>query len=144
MIFTDRNTESIGFLIAEVRTANGAIPVENALVYVYPSSEGQNDRQNDVIYSLRTDSSGMTERVALPTQAKELSMAPNGSQPFTNYNVTVTAEGYYSSDKSRVPIFAGVTSILPFDIIPLSEYGDPESFTPDGIGRFTVTPNTEL
>lgn len=136
----DKNTESIGFLIAEVRTANGAIPIEGARVYVYAAD----DQQNDVIYSLRTDISGRTERVALDAKSKELSMSPGNVQPFTIYNITATADGYYSSDKSRVPIFEGVTSILPFNLIPLSEHSDPESFNPDGIGRFTVTPDTDL
>ncbi len=134
----DKNTESIGFLIAEARTANGAIPIEGARVYVYASD----DERNDVIYSLRTDISGRTERVALKAKSKELSMSPGNAQPFEIYNITVTAEGYYSSDKSRVPIFEGVTSILPFNLIPLSEYSNPESFNPDGQGRFTVTPDT--
>lgn len=135
----DRNTESIGFLIAEARTANGAIPVEGARVYVYPS-----DNESDVIYSLRTDASGRTEKVALDTKSKELSMEPGNEQPFAIYNITATAEGYYSSDKSRVPIFEGITSILPFNLVPLGESSDPESYNPDGVGRFSVTPNTDL
>ena len=136
----DNNTESIGFLIAEVRTANGAIPIENALVYVYNFGNGK----NDVVYSLRTDSSGRTERVALDTKDKSLSMSPGNDSPFTTYNVTVTADGYYNSSKSRVPVFEGVTSILPFDLIPLAEYANPESFNPDGIGRYSITPDTDL
>ena len=136
----NKNTESIGFLIAEVRTANGAIPIEGARVYVYESKEDD----SGVIYSLRTDKSGMTEKVALDAKSKELSTTPGNEQPFTIYNIPATADGYYSSDKSRVPIFEGVTSILPFNLIPLGEYSDPESFTPDGAGRFSVTPNTSL
>lgn len=136
----DNNTESIGFLIAEVRTANGALPIEGARVYVYPLDE----EKGDVIYSLRTNSSGRTERVALEAKSKELSMNYGNDEPFNSYNVTVTADGYYSSDKSRVPVFEGVTSVLPFELIPLSEYADPESFNPDGIGRFSVTPSTDL
>lgn len=136
----DKGTENIGFLIVETRTASGAIPIEGARVYVYSSGE----ENNDVIYSLRTNSSGMSEKVALATKRKGLSMSPGNESPFTTYNVTVSADGYYSADKSDVPIFEGVTSILPFDLIPLSEYSNPNSFTPDGIGRFTVTPKTNL
>ncbi|MBO5373910.1 MAG: carboxypeptidase regulatory-like domain-containing protein [Clostridia bacterium] len=134
----NQSTENIGFLIVEVKTANGAIPLEGARVYVYPIEE------NDAIYSLRTNSSGRTERVALEAKNKMLSLTPGNDEPFINYNVTVTAQGYYSADKSRVPVFEGVTSILPFDLIPLSEGSSPESFEPDSLGRFTVTPNTDL
>lgn len=139
VIFTNRNTESIGFLVVEVRTANGAIPIENALVYVYPLENSESS-----IYSLRTDSSGRTERVALGTVSKDLSTSPGNNEPYTSYNVTVTAPGFYSSDRGRVPIFEGVTAILPFNLIPLSEYADPESFNPDGQDRFITIPNTEL
>ena len=139
MIFTDRNTESIGFLTVEVRTANGAIPIEGALVYVYPLDENEG-----VIYSLRTDSSGRTDRVALKTKSMDLSMTPGNVEPYMSYNVTTSADGYYFSSKARIPIFEGVTSILPVNLVPLSEYANPDSFNPDGAGRFSVTPNTDL
>ena len=135
----DSNTESIGFLIVEVKTANGAIPIPNARVYVY-----QTGNDTDVVYSLRTNSSGRTPKVALETKEKDLSLVPGNFLPFTLYNVTVSADGYYSASSSRVPMFEGVTSILPFDLIPLSEYSSPESFEPDGIDRFNVIPNTDL
>lgn len=139
MIFTNASTESIGFLTVEVRTANGAIPIENARVYVYPAV-----KTNDVLYSLRTNSSGQTPRVALETKKKELSQEPGNFEPFTLYNVEVLADGYYSSSSSRVPMFEGVTSILPFDLVPLSENASVENFEPNGARRFSVTPNTNL
>ncbi len=139
MIITNTETESIGFLTVEVRTANGAIPIENARVYIYPVGD-----ENDVLYSLRTSSTGQTPRVALDAKRRELSMEPGNLEPFTLYNVTVTADGFYSADRSRVPLFEGISSILPFDLIPLAENASPENFEPDGIGRFAVTPSTDL
>ncbi len=139
VIITDINTESIGFLTVEVKTANGAIPIEGATVYVYPATEG-----SDLLYSLRTNQSGQSERVALDTKDKKMSQVPGIEQPYTLYNVSVSAPGYYFSEKSSIPIFEGVNSILPFDLIPLSEGANPESFEPDGIGRFSKTPSTDL
>ena len=139
MIITDNSIESIGFLTTEVRTANGAIPLENALVYVYSTGN-----ENDVLYSLRTNSAGQTPKIALATKSKDLSLVPGNFEPFSLYNVTVTADGYYSASRSRVPMFEGVNSILPFDLVPLSENSNPESFEPDGLDRFIVIPDTEL
>ncbi len=139
VIITDTSTENIGFLTIEAKTANGAIPIENARVYIYPLGD-----ENSVIYSLRTDSAGQTEKVALETKSKDLSLVPGNFEPFSLYNVTVSADGYYSASRSRVPMFEGVHSILPFDLIPLSENSSPESFEPDGINRFSTIPNTEL
>ena len=82
VIITDINTESIGFLTVEVKTANGAIPIEGATVYVYPATEG-----SDLLYSLRTNQSGQSERVALDTKDKKMSQVPGIEQPYTLYNV---------------------------------------------------------
>lgn len=137
--------ESIGFLIVEVTTANGALPVEDALIYVYPATSGAPlpDNTTGAIYSLRSDSSGRSDKIALDTKPRSLSLSPGNDSPFTTYNIYVRAEGFYDSQKLSVPIFQGVTSIQPVEMIPLSEYANPSSATPDNIGRFSnsIEPN---
>ena len=136
----NRNTQNLGFLIVEAKTANGALPIENALVYIY-----KNDTENnDVLYSLRTDNNGRTQKIALETKDKNLSMSPGNEIPFSTYNIVIRADGYYYSSKSNVPVFEGITSIQTANLIPLSEYADPNSQNPDSIGRYLNTPNTEL
>ena len=139
------NSDTIGFLTVKVTTANGAIPIENAAVHISgydPKDEGTDT--GDAIYSLRTDLSGRTDTVALNTKDAVLSNTPGNITPFSTYNITVTADGYYESEKINVPIFQGITSIQNVELIPLSEFADPYSATPNEAGRFTVTPDNEL
>ncbi|MBQ7907524.1 MAG: hypothetical protein IJ309_06070 [Clostridia bacterium] len=130
------NDESIGFLTVAVKTANGALPIENASVAIYGHSElDENDIPNqnpsDVIYSLRTDRNGLTEKVALKTKPKELSEVPGNEFPYLGYNIFISADGYYDSAYVNVPIFQGVTSIQPVNLIPLSEFSAPNDIVPN-------------
>ena len=51
----NEETEVIGFLIVQTVTANGALPVENALVHVYEYGDGSD---KDALYTQKTDISG--------------------------------------------------------------------------------------
>ena len=42
------------------------------------------------------------------------------------------------------PIFEGVTSIQPINLIPLSEYSSPTDFTPSYDSRFVEIPDNSL
>lgn len=139
----DTQNSHYGRLLVSVTTALGALPVEGAQVLIYANQEGGADR--NVLYSLRTDSSGQTPRVLLPTVAEGLSEVPNQPTPYSTYSVVVRKDGYYNAEENEVPIFEGITSIQPMDLIPLSEYGSPDSATPEFPPRVQTTPkNGEL
>lgn len=128
--------ESIGFLTVAVKTANGALPIENASVVIYGHSElDENsvplENPSDVIYSLKTNRNGLTERVALQTKPKELSEVPGNLYPYLSYNIFVTADGYYDSSYINVPIFQGINSLQPVNLIPLSEFSSPQDIVPN-------------
>lgn len=146
----DNLADTIGFLTVTVRTANGALPIEDALVNIYENIEtknGNGDITNSngyLLYSMRTNSSGQTEKVALPTKNASLSLEPGNTRPFISYNVFASKEGYFDSDVINVPIFQGITSIQPINVIPLSEYSNPNSFNPRYDSRFVEIPDTDL
>lgn len=140
------NDESIGFLQVIVKTASGALPVENALVTVYeylPEAEESVSRGN-VIYSLTTNEDGKTPKVALGTKNKELSMSPGNINPYSVYNIGVEKEGFYSNRYINVPIFSGVTALQPVELIPLVEYANSSDNFPESSERTVETPNTDL
>lgn len=138
------DNSSIGFLQVSVKTANGALPVPNANVSIYSYSDKDNDR--NILYSLTTDNDGKTERVALAAKSKALSMSPSDSEfsPFTTYNIKVSADGFYENSYINAPIFEGITSIQPVELIPVLEYSDALDDYPDTSRRFVETPNTKL
>lgn len=142
----DERNPNIGFLITNVRTANGALPVEGATVNIFNSSALSADGSNippsdtDVIYSMRTNESGITEKVALATKSKELSTEPGNIRPFLSYNIAVSADGFYDTEFINVPIFPGITSIQTVDLMPVSEFGT----APNGSKRYVEIPDNKL
>ena len=116
MITIDRE-QNIGYLIVNVTTARGAIPLENASVTV-------SDTQTDgipVVTVASTDSSGKTPRLALQAPDRGISMQPGTAKPYASYLVEIEKAGYYPVADCNVPIFAGITSIQPVEMIPLAE-----------------------
>jgi hypothetical protein len=104
----------IGYLRLRVFTAGGAFPVENAHAYV--SSSG-----GDAVYSLITDVGGLTRTVALPAVPRAQSLSPGSDKPYSTYDIVITKDGYQTVEDINVPIFDGVTSIQPVELVPLSE-----------------------
>ena len=132
------SSDEIGFLIVNVKTANGALPVEGASVTIY-ANEIKNDElllDSDVIYNLKTDTNGKTPKVALKTKNKDLSLSYENSFPYLTYNVYVTKDGYYDSTYLEVPIFQGITSLQDADLIPLSEFASPTDPIPNSTRQY--------
>ena len=138
------NSESIGFLVVEAKTANGALPVEGAKVSVYEYSQNGDDTGGALLYSVLTDQDGKTVKLALGAKSKSLSMSPGNKNPFSVYNIIVEKEGYYDNSYINAPIFQGITSVQPVDLIPLLENAKPNDDFPNTTRRFVETPNTEL
>ena len=107
----------IGYLVVRVTTALGAIPLENAAVTV----RGNESANENVIYSLSTNSDGRTERISLPAPPKSNSETPNLQNPYATYSVDVFADGYVPLHLSNVPVFSSIISIQPAIMIPLIE-----------------------
>jgi len=146
----DSLTDSIGFLTVNVRTANGALPIEGALVNIYENYEienGNGDKTNTnghLIYSTRTNSFGQTEKLALPTKSASLSQKPGNIRPFMSYNIFASKDGYFDSDIINMPVFQGITSVQPINLIPLSEFSSPTDDVPLHDSRFVEIPDNDL
>ena len=110
----------IGYLSVRVTTALGAIPLENAAVTI----RGNETANENVLYSLSTDSDGHTERVALPAPPRVNSETPYDKKPYATYSVDVFAEGYLPLHLSNVPVFSSITSIQPAIMIPSAKGED--------------------
>lgn len=112
------NLNSTGYLLVNARTALGALPVKGARVIVTGAPEP---------IEVYTDMSGATERIELPTPALESSLSPGSAlPPYSSYDVSVEADGYYTVKTKSVPVFPGVTSVQNVNMIPVSGYGAQE------------------
>lgn len=107
-----------GYLIVNVSTARGAIPLAGATVTVL-----YEEPDNTSVFTvMTTDTAGKTDRTALPAPDRALSESPGNSKPYATYTLQVDKEGYYSVTNTGVPVFSGVTSIQPVEMLPLAEY----------------------
>ena len=137
------NSPGLGYMIVRVTTARGAIPLGGALVTVSNYAPEFESGRGDVIAVYKTDSSGVTEKFALPAPPRALSMSPGNGKSYQTYNISVAKDGYYSQNYINAPVFDGITSIQSADMIPLSDNGQTDNFDPDA-NRFFETENPSL
>ena len=128
-----QQTENVdrGRLQVNVTSTLGLQPVVNARVSIAYTGEGQR-----TLEELQTDSSGQTEEVTLDTPPLEYSQEPNQPQPFSEYTVTVQADGYRPVEVSAVDVFADVTSLQEIRMEPL------DISQGEGEENIVVPPNT--
>ena len=111
------NEVSIGYLVVKVSTARGAIPLENAAV----SIRGGTPESSGIIYSLRSNSDGITEKIALPTPSPSFSASPGNPTPYSTWNIDVFKDGYAPISFTGVPVYPAVVSVQPAVMIPLTQ-----------------------
>ena len=115
---TLQNDQNSGRLVVRVSAASGAVPVPNATVIVRSSENGIPVR---VLGVLRTDESGITFPLAIATPPLSESLTPGSNHPFSEISAEITADGYYTSVNINIPIYPGITSIQPVNLIPLPD-----------------------
>ena len=104
-----------GALRINVTSSLGQIPIEGATVSISPSGEPEN-----VLQELSTDISGLTSTIELPAPDLEYSLEPESTvQPYTDYDITVTAPGYEPVVITGTELLPEVTAIQPVRMNPL-------------------------
>ena len=91
------------------------IPIENATIKISYSGN-----PNQIIEEVRTDSSGQTPVLDLPTPPLEYSLTPDSPQPYSEYSLQITAPGYEQTDISGTEILPEETAIQPVQMLPSS------------------------
>ncbi len=108
---------SVGYLIVNAVTADGLIPIENALITISVT-----DGNNTTLYKVaRTDRSGRTEKIPVATPNISLSLSPSEQTPYATVVIEGEKEGYYSNEYINVPIFPGVVTLQQMALIPSDE-----------------------
>jgi len=118
-----------GKLQIYVTTIIGNRPVSNAAVRV--SITGS---PSSPLYELTTNESGMTDELELEAPDIAYSISPSEPQPYAEYTVDVTAEGYEPAEVSSTELLPDSTAILNVQMTPLAEE---EEFT-----RIVIPPHT--
>lgn len=104
-----------GAMRVAVTSSRGQLPIAGATVSI--SSAGD---PGVTLEALTTDISGLTETVFLPTPPIEYSFDPDSTvQPYSEYNLTVTAPGYEPVSVSGSELFSETLSLQPIRMNPL-------------------------
>lgn len=119
---TQTTGDTSGSLKVSVISSIGLIPVENATVVIAYTRD-----PDTILQTLTTDSSGQTPIVTLPTPPIALSLSPGAEyQPYSEYNITVTAEGYEPVLVSGTELLSGELALQPISMNPLDVTDEPE------------------
>lgn len=128
--FLARNAEN-GILRIETSASDRTFGVGSARVMIFlPLESG-----NVMIFDGLTDISGLTDRVRLPAPNRELSMSPRGENralPYSEYSVYVEHPSYVRAVFSNVPVFSGIESIQPVQMLAkVAGVNEPEPIAVD-------------
>ena len=110
------DTQYAGTLKISVVSSIGLVPIENATVTISYTGDPEN-----TLDTLTTDSSGQTPTEELPAPTLALSLDPDALvQPYAEYNIMVTAEGFEPIYVSGSEILADELSLQPIHMNPLA------------------------
>ncbi len=98
-----------------VTSAIGLIPIQNATINIYNSSDSTRE-----IDRVQTDEVGQTKTVELSAPQRSYSEMPQQEvRPYAEYNFLVEAEGYEPVSISGAEILSGVTALQQVQMNPL-------------------------
>lgn len=105
---------NVGYLRVNVTTDSGTMPLANAKITI-SKPLGNNIFMSQIVF---TDDKGESPLVPLPTRSAELSLVPEYPVPYTIWNLTVEAPGYYEVIVYDIPIFPEVTTNQSINLLP--------------------------
>ncbi|MGI6093972.1 MAG: peptidoglycan-binding protein [Lachnospiraceae bacterium] len=108
-----------GFLQVTVQSTLRNLPIENARVSI--SYTGEPDQ---ILEELTTDSSGQTPQISLSAPPLDYSMAPSEYQPYSEYTIRVSADGFEPVDISGAEILPTTEALQPVRMQPISPAED--------------------
>ena len=114
-----------------IETRYGYLPVQNTRIEI--ATTGEPDKTLEVI---STNSSGQSEVIELNAPPLEYSMEPSDNQPYSEYNLKISAEGYDDEIITGVQILPGETGIQQIDLT--KQYGGEAAYNPSVIGGHTL------
>lgn len=120
-----------GYLQIQAILDNNQIPVSNATIQI--ATTGTPDTPFEEI---ATNSDGLTERIELSAPPLEYSMEPTDNQPYSEYNLKISAPGYEDSIISGVQILSGEIGLQNISLTPTVT--SEQLYNPTVIGGHTL------
>lgn len=125
----DNNVDT-GLLQVNVTANTGLRPIENAQIRI--SYTGAPD---SILEQVETNSSGQTQALAFSTPPLEYSMQPSEEQPYSEYTVQISADGFQPVSVSGIALLSGELTFLPVRLTPVEQ-------TQNASGAIVIPANT--
>lgn len=107
---------STGFILVNVRTGQESTPIVGASVVITTINDGN----RLLIASGISDISGTILKIEVPAPDKRFSQIPDTEvRPYSLFDISVKAQGFFNARSIDVPVFSGITSIQNFNMVPL-------------------------
>ncbi len=119
---TQMETQSFGRLQVRTTTA-GVIPIPNATISITLPNE-----PTKVVEQLTTNDSGLSDVIELEAPPIGLSLEPSTIQPYSNYDLLVSAPNFESAVFSDIEILADVTAEQNAQLAPAEPGATGEAF----------------
>lgn len=119
---TAQETAATGSLQVDVVSSENNHPIGDAEVSI--SYTGDPD---SILEKVTTDSSGQSETVSLSAPPVDLSLSPGLAQPYSEYSLFITAQGYEPVAISGTQILADTDAIQPVRMTPVKDETTPDT-----------------
>jgi hypothetical protein len=116
LLLSKQDRPDQGRLLVNVSSLISSRAVPGATVQI---TDG--DVPEQVLYELTTDEDGQTEEIELPAPPLEYSLSPVGKQPYSVFNLLISAPGYETTQISGAEILSGETALQNISLIPQFE-----------------------
>ena len=121
---------STGFLKVQTLTSRAELPVSGATVSVSMARAGGG---RELLNVQRTDESGMTTLLSVPTPELSNSLAPELPRGWTDVQIAASHPDYDGVVSRDVQIFPGVTTLQTLRLVPRggmpTDLGETEDYT---------------
>ena len=107
------NSQERGKLQISVNSTVRNRPIAGARIAISYTGDPGN-----TLEELVTDESGQTQQVELPTPPLEYSMEPSEYQPYAEYTLRITREGYEPVDITGTEVMSGTRALHPVSMEP--------------------------
>jgi len=114
IVQTQTGMPDLGRLQVNVESRIGSEPIPDARVTVSYSGE-----PDSTLEELSTDESGQTQQLELQAPPVEYSMEPSENQPYSQYTIQITAEGYQPVTVTGIQILPEVIAVQDIRLLPV-------------------------
>lgn len=120
-----------GFLQINAVSENNQIPIRNAKIQI--ASTGN---PNQTLEEVETDANGQTPNIDLAAPPLEFSLSPSDNQPYSEYNLKISADDYLDTIITGVQILSGENGLQSIQMTPSAT--STQTYDPTVIGGHTL------